>query len=297
MIIKDFGMDTASLAGPLDAKLAAVRQAGFAQVMISASDVVGHPGGFAAGVRAVRNSGLAVTGLKALRDFQGLDGRLREYKMGVAKSMLEVCQELGGRMLLVEASTSSHATSTSTDVLVRDLRALGILAIPKGVRIAIQGASCSRTARNFTSAAELVLRANCRNLGLAIDALDFLAAEIPLDDLDAIDPEKIFVVQLSDYWWQTVYSITGKAATETRFRVFPGEGTHSDGLAALVNRLDAIGYGGSYSFDVYNDDYQQMPQGTVVNRARRAAEWLEETVLRQSLPVPNIEHSRRTAED
>jgi sugar phosphate isomerase/epimerase len=291
MIIKDFGMDTASLAGPLEAKLAAVRQAGFAQVMISASDVVGHPGGFAAGVRAVRNSGLAVTGLKALRDFEGLDGRLREYKADIAKSMLEVCQELGGRMLLVEASTSSHA-STSTDALVRDLRALGILGIPKGVRIAFKGASWSRTARNFTSAGELVLRANCRNLGLAIDALDFLAAEIPLDDLDAIEPEKIFVVQLSDYWWQTVYSITGKAATETRFRVFPGEGAHSDDLAALVNKIDAIGYGGSYSFDVYNDDYQQMPQGTVVNRARRAAEWLEETVLRRSLPVPNIVDTR-----
>src|ERR1022692_678267 len=296
MILKDFGMDTASLSGPLDTKLAAVRQAGFAQVMISASDVVGHPGGFAAGVRAVRNSGLAVTGLKALRDFQGLDGRLREYKVDVAKSMLEVCQELGARMLLVEASTLSHA-STSTDVLVRDLRALGILAIPNAVRIAFRVASWSGTARNFTSAAELVLRANCPNLGLAIDALDFLAAEIPLDDLDAIEPEKIFVVQLSDYWWQTVYSITGKAAAETRFRVFPGEGTHSDDLAALVNKLDAIGYSGSYSFDVYNDDYQQMPQGTVVNRARRAAEWLEETVLRQSLPVPNIERSRRTAED
>jgi sugar phosphate isomerase/epimerase len=291
MIIKDFGMDTASLTGPLEAKLTAVRQAGFAQVMIAASDVVGHPGGFAAGVRAVRNSGLAVTGLKALRDFEGLDGRLREYKVDVAKSMLEVCQELGGRMLLVEASTSSHA-STSTDALVRDLHALGILGIPKGVRIAFKGASWSRTARNFTSAAELVLRANCRNLGLAFDALDFLAAEIPLDDLDAIEPEKIFVVQLSDYWWQTVYSITGKAATETRFRVFPGEGAHSDDLAALVNKLDAIGYGGSYSFDVYNDDYQQMPQGTVVNRARRAAEWLEETVLRRSLPVPNIVDTR-----
>jgi sugar phosphate isomerase/epimerase len=291
MIIKDFGMDTASLAGPLDTKLAAVRQAGFAQVMISASDVVGHPGGFAAGVHAVRNSGLAVTGLKALRDFQGLDGRLREYKVDVAKSMLEVCQELGGRMLLVEASTSSHA-STSTDVLVRDLRALGILAIPKGVRIAFKGASWSGTARNFTSAAELVLRANCRNLGLAIDALDFLAEEIPLDDLDAIDPEKIFLVQLSDYWWQTVYSIMGKAATETRFRVFPGEGTHSDDLAALVNKLDAIGYCGNYSFDVYNDDYEQMRPEIVVNRARRAAEWLEETVLRRSLPVPTIVDTR-----
>ena len=296
MIISNFGMDTASLAGPLEAKLAAVRQAGFSQVMISASDIVGHPGGVVAGARAVRNSGLAVTGLKALRDFEGLAGRLHEYKVDVAKSMLEACQELGGRLLLVEASTSSHA-STSTDVLVSDLRALGILAIPKGIRIAFKGASWSRTAGNFVAASELVLPANCRNLGLAIDALDLLATEIPLDDLDAIDPEKIFLVQLSDSWWQTVYSITGKAATETRFRVFPGEGTHSNDLAALVNKLDAIGYGGSYSFDVYNDDYQQMPQGTVVNRARRAAEWLEETVLRQSLPVPNITRSRRTAED
>jgi sugar phosphate isomerase/epimerase len=182
-------------------------------------------------------------------------------------------------------------------VLVRDLRALGILGIPKGVRIAFKGASWSRTAGNFTSAGELVLRADCRNLGLAIDALDFLAAKTPLDDLDTIDPEKIFVVQLSDYWWQTLYSITGKAVAETRFRVFPGEGTHSDDLAALVNKLDAIGYCGSYSFDVFNDDYQQMPQGSVVNRARRAAEWLEETALRRSLPVPNIERSRRTAED
>ena len=88
MIIRDFGMDTASLAGPLDAKLAAIRRAGFSQVMISASEVVGHPGGVAAGIRAVRDSGLAVTGLETLRDFEGLDGRLRDYKVDVAKSML-----------------------------------------------------------------------------------------------------------------------------------------------------------------------------------------------------------------
>ena len=53
MIFHDFGMDTASLAGSLDTKLAAVREAGFSQVMITAADVVGHPGGTAAGVRAV----------------------------------------------------------------------------------------------------------------------------------------------------------------------------------------------------------------------------------------------------
>ena len=105
------------------------------------------------------------------------------------------------------------------------------------------------------------------------------------------------MVQLSDFTWQTVPSIAENTVTKTRFRVFPGEGAHSDELAAFVSRLDVLGYSGVYSFDVYNDDYQQMPPDAVVTRARRAAEWLEETVLRQSLPVPNIECSRRTAQD
>jgi sugar phosphate isomerase/epimerase len=294
MIFTDFGMDTASLAGPLEGKLAAVRRAGFSQVMISASDVVGHPGGVAAGVRAVRDSGLAVTGLEALRDFEGLDGRLHAYKVDVAKSMLEVCSKLGGRLLLVEASTSIHADA-SADAIVRDLRMLTVLAIPMGIRIAYKGVSWNRTARDFAAAGELVFRANCPNLGLVIDAFDVLAARMPLDDLDAIHPDQIFLVQLSDYMWQKIQSVEERAATATHFRVFPGEGAHSDDLATFVSKLDAIGYGGNYSFDVYNDDYQQMPPETVVSRARRAAEWLVETVLRRALPVPNMERLRHTA--
>ena len=294
MIFNDIGMDTASLAGPLEGKLAAVRRAGFSQVMISAGDVVGHPGGVAAGIRAVRDSGLCVTGVEALRDFEGCGGRLRAYKMDVAKSMLEVCSELGGRLLVVEASTSIHV-DTNADAIVRDLRMLAVLAIPMGIRIAFKGIPWSKTVRNFAAASELVYRANCPNLGLAIDAFDVLAARTPLDDLDVIDPEQIFVVQLSDYMWQEILSPEEQAATATHFRVFPGEGAHSDDLAAFVSKLDALGYCGNFSFDVYNDDYQQMPPETVVNRARRAAEWLVETVLRRALPVPNMELLRRIA--
>jgi sugar phosphate isomerase/epimerase len=292
MIFTDFGMDTASLASPLDAKLAAMRRAGFSQVIISANDVVGHPAGVAAGVNAVRESELAVTGLEALRDFEGLDGRMHTYKVDVAKSMLDVCSQLGGRLLLVEASTSTHA-NPSPEAIVRDLRMLAILAIPMGIRIAFKGVSWSRTVKNFAAAGDLVFQANCPNLGLAIDAFDVLAARIPLDDLDAIDPEQIFLVQLSDFMWQSIGSDEEQAATATHFRVFPGEGSHSDELANFVSKLDALGYVGNYSFDVYNDDYLQMPAATVVQRAGRAAEWLAETVLRRALPVPNMERLRR----
>lgn len=294
MIFRDIGMDTASLAGSLEGKLAAIHRAGFAQVMISAADIVGHPGGTTAGVRVVRDSGLAVTGLEALRDFEGLTGRLHAYKVDVARSMLEVCAALDSRLLLVEASTSTHADA-SPEAIVRDLRMLAVMAVPFGIRVAFKGLSWSRTVRDFAQASDLVFRANCPNLGVAIDAFDVLTARIPLDDLEATDPEQIFLVQLSDYMWNEIVSSEEETATATHFRVFPGEGAHSDELAKFVRALDDIGYCGEYSFDVYNDDYQQMPVETVVGRAANAAVWLAETVLRRALPVPNMERLGRTS--
>ncbi len=294
MNYNDFGMDTASLAGSLESKLGAIRGAGFSQVMLSATDIVGHPQGTRAGIRAIRDSGLAVTGLEALRDFEGLSGQLHAYKVDVAQSMLTICSEVGGRLLLVEASTSTHA-ELSPDVLARDLAKLALMAVPLGIRIAYKGLSWSRTARDFRAAGDAVYRANCPNLGVAIDAFDVLATAIPQDELDALDPDQIFLVQLSDYMWQELRSTEEQAATATHFRVFPGEGAHSEALAAFVTRLDANGYYGNYSFDVYNDDYLQMPPDVVAARALAAAEWLGETVLRRALPVPNVERLRRSA--
>lgn len=294
MNYSDFGMDTASLAGSLESKLGAIRDAGFSQVMLSATDIVGHPQGTRAGIRAIRDSGLAVTGLEALRDFEGLSGQMHAYKVDVAQSMLTICSEIGGRLLLVEASTSTHA-ELSPDVLARDLAKLALMAVPLGIRIAYKGLSWSRAARDFRAAGEAVYRANCPNLGVAIDAFDVLATAIPQDELDALDPDQIFLVQLSDYTWQELRSTEEQAATATHFRVFPGEGAHSEQLAAFVTRLDANGYYGNYSFDVYNDDYLQMPPDVVAARALAAAEWLGETVLRRALPVPNVERLRRPA--
>jgi 4-hydroxyphenylpyruvate dioxygenase len=62
---------------------------------------------------------------------------------------------------------------------------------------------------------------------------------------------------------------------------------HSEQLVELVLKLDAMGYEGDYSFEVFNDDYQQMPLPMVAERARRSALWLAEDVMRRSMPLPN----------
>ena len=290
--ILDFGMDTISLAGTLPAKLAALRDAGFSQIMLSARDVVGHADGIDSAVQAVRASGLRVTGFQVLRDFEGLAGHLHEYKIDVAKSMLEMCHALGSNVLLVCSSTSTHATD-DPDLLARDLRKLAMLALPLGIKVAYEGLSWGRTINEFTTAWDIVCRADASNLGIGIDSYHLLATESSLDDLDMLDPQKIFLVQLADFMWQEVRTVEERIATARHFRVFPGEGVHSDALADLVSRLDRIGYRGEYSFEVFNDDYQQMPLSTVAARARRSAIWLAEDVLRRAVPLPNQMRLRR----
>ncbi len=286
MNISGFGMDTISLAGPLEAKLAAMQAAGFSQVMLKANDLVGHPQGLDAAVSAVRASGLRGTGFQVLRDFEGLSGHLHAYKIDIAKAMLQMCSALGCKVLLVCSSTSAHA-SQDLDHLARDLRKLAMLALPLGIKIAYEGLSWGRTVNEFTTAWDVVSRADCPNLGLGIDSYHIFAAKTPLEEIDYLDPAKIFLVQLADFMWQEAKTFEERMSTARTFRVFPGEGVHSEALAELVLKLDALGYAGDYSFEVFNEDYLNLPLPTVCERARKSAVWLAEEVLRRSTPLPN----------
>jgi sugar phosphate isomerase/epimerase len=288
MNLDHFGMDTITLAGPLESKLRAVRDAGFTQIMLNASDFAGHPAGPAAASDAVRRSGLRVTGFQVLRDFEGLSGHLHAYKIDIAKAMLEMCHALGSKMLLVCSSTSAHA-SGDAELLARDLRKLATLAVPYGIRIAYEALSWGRHVNEYPQAWDIVARADRANLGLAIDSFHILAtgtAEEPLQDIVA---DKVFLVQLADFMWQEIRSREERINTARHFRVFPGEGVHSERVARLVRGLDRLGYRGDYSFEVFNDDYAQLPPAVVCERARRSVKWLTDQVSRRSLPL------RRTA--
>ncbi len=284
--IDDFGMDTISFAGPLEAKLKATREAGFSQIMLAARDLVGHAGGWQAAVAAVKASGLRVTGFQVLRDFEGLSGHLHEYKIDIAKSMLEMCHALDCGVMLMCSSTSTHATS-DTEALVKDLRKLAMLAIPMNIKIAYEALSWGRTINEFPQAWDLVCKADMPNLGLGFDSFHMFATNTPLEDLEMLDPSKIFLVQLADFMWNEIKTAEERITTARHFRVFPGEGVHSEALAALTLKLHELGYRGDYSFEVFNDDYQQMPLESVAKRARQSALWLSEGVLRRSVPLPN----------
>ena len=285
-LLDGYGMDTITMAGPLEAKLEAMKSVGFSQVMLMARDLVGHPGGVKAAVKAVQESGLRPTGFQVLRDFEGLSGHLHSYKVDIAKSMLEMCAATGSKVLLACSSTSRHATE-DLDLIAKDLKKLAMMAIPLGIKVAYEGLSWGRTVNEFTTSWDVVCRADCPNLGIGIDSFHIFAAKTPLDAIEDIDPDRIFLAQLSDFMWHETPSFEERMTTARTFRVFPGEGVHSDQLADLVLRLERIGYRGDYSFEVFNDDYQQLPLETVAERARKSATWLHQDVLHRSATLPS----------
>jgi sugar phosphate isomerase/epimerase len=249
--------------------------------------LVEHPGGEAAAISAVHRSGLRVTGFQVLRDFEGLPGHLHAYKLDIAKAMLGMCHALGSKILLMCSSSSAHA-SGDPEVLVRDLSKLATLAVPLGIRIAYEALSWGKHVNEFPQAWEIVAGAGRANLGLALDSFHMLATETGFGDLELVDPEKIFLVQLADFMFRELPSREERIDTARHFRVFPGEGVHGAEVAELVRRVDDMGYRGDYSFEVFNDDYVQLPAPLVVARARQSVKRLTDHVSRRSLPMRRV---------
>ena len=132
----------------------------------------------------------------------------------------------------------------------------------------------------------MVCRTDMPNLGLGLDSFHMFANKTSIDEIELLDPDRIFLVQLVDFIWREIRLVEERIATARHFRVFPGEGAHSQEVAQLVALLYAQGFRGDYSFEVFNDDYQHMPPATVTERARRSAAWLGEDILRRSVPPP-----------
>lgn len=295
MNLGDFSMDTITLPGSLESKLDAANAAGFSQITLWAKDLAGHPDGYEAALNEVRLSGLRVNGIQVMRDYEGLSGPLHRYKVETVKTMLKLCEAVGAERLLICSSTSAHA-SGDVDHIAADLRKVAMLATPLGIRVGYEALSWGRHVSDFELSWEIVQRADRANLGVCIDAFHVLANcglnGTNFDALATIPGERIAFVQLSDFLWKAVRTPEERIETARHLRVFPGEGVHSAELSRMIRMIDRSGYRGDWSFEVFNDDYLQMPVDIVAQRARDAAMWVAAQSERRSLPRTLVRSGR-----
>ena len=174
----------------------------------------------------------------------------------------------------------AHATQ-DRDALARDLRKLAMLAVPLGIKIAYEGLSWGRTINEFPDAWDIVCRADAPNLGIGIDSFHAFADQVlARRPRHAVDPDKIFLVQLADFMWQEIRTVEERITTARHFRVFPGEGVHSEALAELVHAARRA----------------RLPRRLQLRGVQRRLQQLPlPTVARARAPVRDLARRRRAA--
>jgi sugar phosphate isomerase/epimerase len=128
---------------------------------------------------------------------------------------------------------------------------------------------------------DIVRRCNRQNVGLNLDSfhMSVHGDDTPetLAQLAEVPVEKIFLVQLADYFFEYSDRQADMIELARHQRLFPGEGLHD--VRDLVQLLEQKGYRGHYTFEVFNDDYVNSDPMVVGQRGMKSARWISESII------------------
>lgn len=275
-----FGFNTVTMGGDLARKLDCMKAAGFAGVELWARDLITHPAGVDKAAELVKASGLKVTDFQPLRDFECAPDAMRLHRLDIAREQLRQMVLVGADLLLV-CSTTSPLAIDDPERAADDLRTLAGLAAPMGIRICYEALSWGRHVNRWHQAWDIVRRCDHSSVGLNLDSFhmsvhgddtpETLAAlaDVPID--------KIFLVQLADYFFEYSEKQSDMIELARHQRLFPGEGLHD--VRDMVRLLEARGYTGHYTFEVFNDDYVNSDPMVVGQRGMRSARWVSDAIV------------------
>ncbi|WP_203290722.1 bifunctional sugar phosphate isomerase/epimerase/4-hydroxyphenylpyruvate dioxygenase family protein [Maricaulis parjimensis] len=264
---------TVSISGTLNEKLKAVAAAGFKGVEIFEHDLLAYPGSAADIGRMIRDEGLVCTAFQPFRDLEGMPGAMRRRVFDRLERKFDVMEDLGAQLLLVCSNVSEHSVGDRT-VLAADLREAGERAGRRGLRIGYEALAWGRHVSDHRDAWQIVQAADHPNLGLILDTFHSLARNIPSDSLLEIDPAKIELVQIAD----APLIDAGALYWSRHFRCMPGQGDFD--LETYVANLQAIGFDGALSLEIFNDRFRAASTAQIALDGRRSLLALEDQIAR-----------------
>ncbi|MBO0596545.1 sugar phosphate isomerase/epimerase and 4-hydroxyphenylpyruvate domain-containing protein [Nesterenkonia sp. E16_7] len=174
---------------------------------------------------------------------------------------------LGAETILV-CSNAGTATVDDDAVVAQQLAALADLAAGYDIRIAYEALAWGRYVNDYRHAWRLVQLADRPNLGTCLDSFHILARGHDPAEIEGIDGEKIFFLQLADAPQLDMDVLSWSR----HHRLFPGEGSFD--LSGFLSHVLKAGYTGPLSLEVFNDTFRQTDVTSTAAHARRSLTWL-----------------------
>ncbi|MCA9173487.1 MAG: sugar phosphate isomerase/epimerase [Planctomycetales bacterium] len=211
--------------------------------------------------------------VESFRDFlasQGIEPLSAAFQGGVLASQgerraeawrllgerLELCRELAVPTLVVACDVPAPLGAEDAQRVQVSLVQLARAAAQTGVRIAIEFQAGSAWGNNLQTAVAMIAEATAAGaergmLGICLDAFHFHVGPSKLQDLELLNADNLFVVQLCD-----LADVPRELATD-QHRILPGEGDIP--IGQIVSRLRQINYEGVVTVETLNPQLWQVP--------------------------------------
>ncbi|MDQ0636223.1 4-hydroxyphenylpyruvate dioxygenase [Arthrobacter pascens] len=263
------GIATVCLSGTLKEKMQACAIAGFDGIEIFEQDLVTSPLAPEDIRRMAADLGLTLDLYQPFRDFDSVSEDLFAANLRRAEAKFKLMARLGMDTILV-CSNVATASIDSDSLRVEQLGRLAGLAGEHGVRVAYEALAWGKYVSDYEHAHRLVEAVDHPNLGTCLDSFHILSRDWDTAPIEAINPGKIFFVQVAD-----APKLSMDVLSWSRhYRVFPGEGQFE--LAKFMGHVVRAGYTGPVSLEVFNDVFRQSDVERTAVDAMRSLIWLEE---------------------
>lgn len=258
---------TVCLSGGLVEKLHACAAAGFDGVEIMDADLIASYES-PEEIRALcQRLGLTIDLFQPFRDVEGVTDDVFADNLRRAEAKFKIMGRLGAELMLL-CSNAGTATIDDDDLAARQLGELADRAAVHGIRIAYEALAWGRYVDDYRHAWKIVQLADRPNLGVCLDSFHILSRGHDPAEIEQIDAEKIFFLQLAD-----APTLDMDVLSWSRHhRLFPGEGNFP--LVDFLTHVLRAGYSGPLSLEVFNDTYRQTDVTRTAAHARRSLTWL-----------------------
>ena len=274
-----YSIATVCLSGLLADKIPAIAEAGFRGIELFENDILTYGGSIPELRRLIDSHNLEVVTYQPFRDFEGLPEPWRARAFERARYKLDLTAELGCDLLMICSSLSPHALG-GIDRAADDLNDLGDLAAERGLRVAYEALGWGRFINDYRDSWEIVRRAAHPSVGLCLDTFHIFSRDTPLVAIESIPGDRIFLVQVADAPRMTLDALSWSR----HYRCFPGQGELP--LDEFMIKLNATGFDGPLSLEVFNDQFRASDTGQTAKDGYRSLVYLGERTERAGSTRP-----------
>jgi 2-keto-myo-inositol isomerase len=252
--MRRFGLNGATTgAADLLTDLRAAREAGYDVLEVRDTKVGAYleaGGRLERFAEALREAGVGVYTVNALEHSTHVSGRSRQALLDRCRRLCEYAQALQAPYVVAVPSFLDEVTDPDRIAVVAAdaLQALAEVAAGYGVGIGFEFLGFADCSVNTLGAARHIVDQAARpNLGIVIDAFHYYAGGSTSEMLRGLDPSRLFIVHLDDA------EDRPRGDLRDSHRLLPGEGVIP--LRDLVGRIEALGYGGPWSIELFRPEY------------------------------------------